>query len=507
MYDDSSGLENLSGPEAAQERIQIFIDQVAALKERKLVTEILERELMLTLINAHQDHILEYPLIPVQQLSIVQALTLRAAENEALYPFLRGILENFINALILYSRTSPGDMEERGKRLTATINREALLIKCVQATTYAFALCQDNFLEVLFRRYGENAGDFSDGIIQEYEMDDVFWHKHFEYFSVERVDEAFEEVTKNEEFILNKTGNALVLTYPLDALIKRLRWDSARIQKSQIQTDVENTKLFGSPAEAVYKSVCDFLRQSAGSGGLPLPAADVDFVSQIVSLDPCAKTLHDFINNEAATPLPEAGEDPSAGRKFTEEQVLAMACAVGISLDLLRRDLLKGLPDMDAQSAEIIAKQVTDFSLFNLDKAIYFLAEHRLSQILRERCGESISKMQVYSSRTRRAPASAIDHLQSRGLSKIRRNRIWTPDPGSPEHLLFRARTAKELGDELDFLVVEPELKKEILLLWQRAAYKVEFNVAILLNLLAQTTTNLNYRLTEILGRFGVRLA
>ena len=184
-----------------------------------------------------------------------------------------------------------------------------------------------------------------------------------------------------------------------------------------------------------------------------------------------------------------------------------MACAVGISLDILRRDFLKGLPDLDAQSLDILAQQVAEFSLFSMDKAIYFLAEYRLAQILRERCGESISKMQISSSRTRRAPALAVDQLLTRGLSKIKRNRLWMPDPASPEHMLFRARTAKELNDEMDFLVVEPQLKKEILLLWQRAAYKVEFNVAIMLSLLAQTTTNLNYRLAEILGRFGVKLA
>ena len=77
----------------------MFINQVAALKERKLVAEILERELMLTLINAHQDHILEYPLIAVQQRSIVHALTIRASENENLHPYLRGVVEAFISAL------------------------------------------------------------------------------------------------------------------------------------------------------------------------------------------------------------------------------------------------------------------------------------------------------------------------------------------------------------------------------------------------------------------------
>ena len=498
--DDIAQQGDLSGSAFARERIQVFINQVAALKERKLVAEILERELMLTLINAHQDHILEYPLIAVQQRSIVHALTIRASENENLHPYLRGVVEAFISALIAYSRAGADDEAERDRLLALTINQESVLIKCVQGATYAFALCQDNFLEVLLRRYGESAGDYSDALIQEYEMDDVFWRKHFEYFVMERVDLAFEDMTRHEDFILNKTGNALVLTYPLDALMLRLREGNVRISKSQIQRDVEGTRDLAGPAEAVYNSVYAFLRQSASSGLLPLPASDIEFISRITSLDPCAKELHKLM----------AGDPDNAALredKFITGQTLAMACAVGISLDILRRDFLKGLPDLDAQSLDILAQQVAEFSLFSMDKAIYFLAEYRLAQILRERCGESISKMQISSSRTRRAPALAVDQLLTRGLSKIKRNRLWMPDPASPEHMLFRARTAKELNDEMDFLVVEPQLKKEILLLWQRAAYKVEFNVAIMLSLLAQTTTNLNYRLAEILGRFGVKLA
>ena len=505
--------KDLSGPEFAGERMGMFIARVAALKERKLVTEILERELMLTLINAHQDHILEYPLIPVQQHSIVHALTIRAAENEALFPHLHKALEAFMAALTAYSRAEADDAEERGRLLAAALNCETMLIKCVQGATYAFALCQDNFLEVLFRRYGESALDFSDNIIEECEMDDVFWRRHFEHFSIALVDKAFEEVTRQEDFILNKTGNALVLTYPLDALVKHLREGASRMQKSRIQLDVENAKAVDSDLEPVFKTVNVFLQQNITSGALPLPVGDVDFISQITCLDPCAKALHQIASGKAPAADAKAAspaapeQDPAAQSRFIQGQVLAMACAVGISLDILRRDMIRGLPDMDAQNAEIINRQVADFSLLNLDKIIYFLAEHRLAQILRERCGESISKMQISSSRTRRIPSLAIDRLMKLGLGKIKRNRLWQPDPDEPEQMLFRPRALPELNKELDFLMVEPDLKNEILLLWQRAPYKVEFNVAIMLSLLAQTTTNLNYRLTEILARFGVKMA
>lgn len=483
-----------------------FIAQVAALKERKLVAEILERELMLALINAHQDHILEYPLIPVQQHSIVHALTIRAVESEALHPYLRGVLEAFISALTAYARAGSAPAGERARLLALTVNHESVLVKCVQGATYAFALCQDNFLEVLFRRYGENALEFSDQIIQVCEMDETFWRGHFDHFSVERVDEAFAEVTRQEDFILNKSGNALVLTYPLDALVKRLRQGSSRMQKSRIQQDVENIAAVDGPSEPALKTLRAFLRRNITAGVLALPGGDVDFISQIVCLDPCAQALHELALGRAPAPA-APDKDPATQGEFIKKQVLAMACAVGISLDVLRRDLVRGLPDVDAQSAEVLARQVTDFSLPSLDKAIYFLAEYRLAQILRERCGESVSKMQITSSRTRRIPALAIERLMKLGLGKIKRNRLWTPDPDCPGQLLFRARNLAELNKELDFLVIEPGLRGEILLLWQRAACKVEFNVSIMLSLLAQTTTNLNYRLTEILARFGVKLA
>ncbi len=485
---------------ASEERIQMFIDQVMELKERKLVSEILERELMLALIDAHQDHILEYPLIPAQQRSIVHALTIRASECETLHPYLRGVLEAFISSLTAFSRSKDLDEYERRRLLNITINHESILIKCVQGASYTYALCQDNFLEVLYRRYGDSAVHFSDEIIQEYEMDESYWRKNFEYFIGERVDKAFAAMTKHEDFILNKDGNALVLTYPLDALVHHLREGQSRIRKSQVQEEVEAVHALDSPLEQVFKTIKSFLELSVANKRLNLSAHDIEIISQITCLDPCAKTLHQIVLAGADTP-PEFEVD------FIQEQVLALACAVGISICLLRSGFIKGLPDMDQQSHDLIARQAEDFSIYSLDKAIYFLAEYRLAQILRERCGESISKMSITSSRVRRAPVAAIHMIVRKGLSKIKRNRLWTQDPSNTEQMLFTAKTAKELNEQLEFMIVEPELKREILRLWQRAGYKVEFNVAILLNLLAQTTTNLNYRLTEILGRFGVRLA
>ena len=70
--------------------------------------------------------------------------------------------------------------------------------------------------------------------------------------------------------------------------------------------------------------------------------------------------------------------------------------------------------------------------------------------------------------------------------------------------LLFKPQSASELDALLNILQVEPLLEREVRRLWVEAPFKVEFGVFLSLDLLARSTTNLNQRLAEVLGRFGI---
>ena len=202
------------------------------------------------------------------------------------------------------------------------------------------------------------------------------------------------------------------------------------------------------------------------------------------------------------------GEPATAqSAQFVRSQVMTIAASVSLSLNILREDFIRGLASQPYYNPEVLAAELGDFSLASLDRTIYNLIEQEVYHSLRQRCGENISKMQIYTSRQRRTPKIAIENLFESGMTKIRRNKLWIVDPDSEDNMLFAPKNLAQLKEMMNMLMIEPELQKQILKLWNQTWFKVEFNVAILLNLLAQTTTNLNYRLEEILSRFGMKLA
>ena len=213
------------------ERMTYFSSILRGLKDRKLVSEILERELLLMLINAHQDNIFEYPLLPVQQQSVIDIVTVRSSEDERLSSYINQLVAIFVQELTQFSRLKQAH-NDTAPTVQKLVNCETLLLKCIQGVCYTLALCQDNFYEVCLRRFGTEAAEITDTIIETQALDDTYWRKHFEEFLNNRVQNAFEELIKQQQFILNKTGSKLILTYKLDDIFPILRGTPAHIARS-----------------------------------------------------------------------------------------------------------------------------------------------------------------------------------------------------------------------------------------------------------------------------------
>ena len=485
------------------ERMTYFSSILRGLKERNLVSEIMERELLLMLINTHQDNIFEYPLLPVQQQSVIDIVTVRSAEDESLSSYINQLVAIFVQELTQFSR-----LKQANKDVTPTvqklINCETLLLKCIQGVCYTLALCQDNFYEVCLRRFGSEAAKISDTIIETQALDDGYWAKHFEEFLNNQVQNAFDELIKQQQFILNKSGSKLILTYKLDDIFPILRGTPAHIARSELQVEVEKAGSQKEPYKSIRQAVLTAIVDMSEKSEISIDDRDLLFVCEITCLDPSALNLAK-IYSEGTMANGEPATAQSA--QFVRSQVMTIAASVSLSLNILREDFIRGLASQPYYNPEVLAAELGDFSLASLDRTIYNLIEQEVYHSLRQRCGENISKMQIYTSRQRRTPKIAIENLFESGMTKIRRNKLWIVDPDSEDNMLFAPKNLAQLKEMMNMLMIEPELQKQILKLWNQTWFKVEFNVAILLNLLAQTTTNLNYRLEEILSRFGMKLA
>ncbi|BFR48081.1 hypothetical protein RVX_R11420 [Nitratidesulfovibrio sp. HK-II] len=491
-----------------EERLAAYVACLAATKDRRAVREVVEREVLLCLIRTNSDRINEYPLLETQQRSIIEILAARGAVDP-LHEHIRKLVAEFVAQLGLYAK--PGGADS-GQLRIGLVNTETLLLKCVQGVVYTTALCTDNFIETLVRAYGEEALGPSDAITESTELDEQFWRKHFAHFVVGLVDEAYDAIMGQEAFSLTKERSLLVIRYPFDALLERLCRTPKPLDKTRVQTLFEfETRDFAS--RKARKLVHDILLGMAVRPGYPFAQGDIDFISQIVCIDPAAKEMERMQTLLLSGGMPgadgEAAEAPPAEVnaeqvQFLRDQVLGMACSVAITLNLLREDFLRALDGFSPKETAIVRRTLGDFSLPCLGKALQSLLEFQFVTLLRRRAGEDMGKIHIRTRKERRTSVAAVETLFDSGLTRIRRNKLWQQDPGRANMLLFRPQTATELESLLHLLQIEPQLAREIGALWTDASFRVEFALYISLDLLARSTTNLNQRLAELLARFGI---
>lgn len=516
---DARNHEPTQGP-PPDERLATYVASLAATKDRRAVREVVEREVLLSLIRTNSDRINEYPLLETQQRSIIEIVAARGAVDP-LHGHIRKLVGEFVAQLGQYAKPGGGDSSQLRTRL---VNTETQLLKCVQGVVYTTALCTDNFIETLVRAYGEEALGPSDAVTESTELDEQFWRKHFEHFVVRMVDEAYDAIMTQEAFTLSKERSLLVIRYPFDALLERLCRTPKPLDKTRVQTLFEfETRDFAS--RKARKLVHDILQGMAARPDYPFATGDIDFISQIVCIDPAAREMEKLqtlllsgglTGDAAGGDAPDAeGETPDAPAQpapevnaeqvqFLREQVVGMACSVAITLNLLREDFLRALDGFSPKETGIVRRTLGDFSLPCLGKALQSLLEFQFVTLLRRRAGEDMGKIHIRTRKERRTSVAAVETLFDSGLTRIRRNKLWQPDPGRATMQLFRPQTATELESLLHLLQIEPQLAREIGSLWTDASFRVEFALYVSLDLLSRSTTNLNQRLAELLARFGI---
>lgn len=485
-----------------EQRLEAYVSSMRDLKERRAVKEITEREMLQLLMRLNAPRINELPLIESLQRGITDVLTIRGM-TDPLHGFVAETVRKGINLLNRYLTLGPDHPDADALR-TEVANCETLLLKGIQGIVYATGLCMDNFTETLVRAYGDGAIAASDAIIRETPPSEDFWRKHFEHYVVALVRKAYDSIIEDEGFSIAKEKSVLVIRYPFDALLAHLRLTPPPEQKSRIQ------KLFEGEARdfatrKARKMVQNLLRSLAGKSQFPFADDAIDFISQIVCIDPAATELDRLQTMLISGGTYDDGRQVTPPEvQFTRDQVLCMACCVGMTLNIMRADFIAGLGALGQRDITLLRRTLGDFSLPCMGKTLQALLEVQFVSELRARAGDDLGKMHMRTLRERRTSASAVEALFDQGLTRIRRNKLWEQDPQREDMLLFKPQSAGELESLLTLLQVEPLLEREVRRLWVEAPFKVEFGVFLSLDLLARSTTNLNQRLAEVLGRFGI---
>ncbi|MFW5836448.1 MAG: hypothetical protein ACOCVM_00465 [Desulfovibrionaceae bacterium] len=495
-----------------EKRLEAYLRKLSALKERKSLREVVEREVLLEFITLNHTRINEFPLLTTQQQSIINLLTHRSKEHPG-YEFIQKIIGNFLVLLNHYGKAlSTEDNESRERLLVPLLNTEKLLIKLVQGVVYGAALMTDNFEEIVIRYFGGGAIETFNEVVERYEVGVAFWREMLERFVSSQITAAYDEIIEQERYAITSEQKRIVIRFAFDDVLGRLQSSSQEIEKTRVQSAFERNQSDPEQQETV-KLVFEMLHSSQNYlERKDAPADKVRFVAHIACIDPVTKEYRGKVRErmdkgQEVAPMENPdlqSEREEAGYKFLVEQVLALAFGSAISVDIIISDFLRVVRDHHACDMHTLRAYVDHFGIDSLRKTFFYLLESAFQDHLRSKAEEWGGKVQVAVARRRRSPAAEVNALAEVGLNRIRKSRIWESDPSDPAWLLFRARAAKELVETAKTMQIEEQLLRRTIQLWESAPFKVEFWLIINLQLIARATKNIKGKVSEILSEFGV---
>lgn len=494
-----------------EKRIVHYLKVLARLKERKMLREVLEREVLLEFITYNHDRINEFPLLEKQQNGIINLLCHRSVDLPA-HEFIKRSLSEFILMLTRYGKIFNGKDELLvGQTRARLINAETLLIKTVQGVVYATAIIADNFEEVILSRYGEPALQKYNTLLETFELDKSFWDALIKEFISEEVTAALPRMVSDEEYILARDKSNLILRFEFDDVTSRLSESPPSFAKTRIQNSFEEV---GSNEDSLasFKMVNSALWE----GGIFLKsegatAEQIENIARIVCIDPATeKFYHDYLEaverfKSSGSDLPAEEEEEIARQlQFAQDQLAACAIGVSLTLDIVVREFLLAIKSYSTNEEKIITALLRKFDVTSLDKLLYSMLELFFIRLLRLKSHGEESKIKLRVLKRRRSKIEAIDALNEKGLNRIRRARIWTADGEGSEWMLFKQKSPKELIDEIKLLGLERDLASEIIEMFKNTDYKVEFLLFISLTSIAKATKDIKGKLAELLMRFGI---
>jgi len=492
------------------ETLKLYIAELKKLRERKILKEVFEREMLLTFIKANMERIAEFPLLETEQNGVISILAQRAVDHPCQETF-HSWLSSFLNTLNHYSKAldaNEGAESKETKELkTSLVNAESVLVQCVQGVVYAVGLAKDNSSHALVSALGVDTLAPLQELTKSVEADDAYWRAVLQRFVIERIEKAYEEIINEKRYGLRKDEALVLLRFHLDDVFRFSGAQPVEVERTRIQNSFEEV-LQDEQGRKNCACIQRFLLTALGDSVVKQldDRQLLAHAAQIVSMDSLAGRLCAYIQGEPPEDDLAEGELPSDRRKFLQEQALAMAVGAIMATSIIKQDILRSCKELGAAELRQVAETLGSLERLRMQPAVTVLYELYFMHHLRQQAEEDSGKVQIRSQRVRRVSKEAVAPLSGEGLTRIRMKKLFGQDPDNADWLLFLPRTASELQKLVQFLQIEDELMRRLLQLWRDAALKVDILAAINLKQLARLTTNLPQRLGEILSRFGILL-
>ncbi|OLN27897.1 hypothetical protein DVDV_1862 [Desulfovibrio sp. DV] len=488
--DDASSLDRDGRFAACLERLE----ELKAIKARR---EVLEERVFLEFLRANRSRINEFPLLETEQQSLMDMLLRRAEGLHPGYHFIKEHFSAYLLELNHYGKAKAvGDAVAQEKLAKRLERQETILAKCLQGAVYVSSLIKDNFSDAVIRHFGEDSLVKIEEITSTMVFDELYWRAYIDRFIKEEVRGAYDDILAERRYRLLREGQLLMVVYPFDAVLSKLKGTTKAISQTRVQTafeDATDSDDGRANAEAAL-SLC--LRADLGDSDKRLERDELQFAARVAAMDIATADYRAALVDEAV--------DAEDARERFGELVVALCLGAMVSLRVVREDFSRALREFSAKEVVWLVQAAGYFEARRLGNVLEHVMELDFAHLLREKGAADAARIQIKSARSRRAAKADVDALAEAGLSKIRRKQFFDDDPDQPDMLLWKAKNPAELEEKLRLLQIEPELTRSLAGLWEYASYKVDCYLCINLAALGKVATNLSARVTEILGRYGI---
>ncbi|MFZ5810700.1 MAG: hypothetical protein ACOY4F_01505 [Thermodesulfobacteriota bacterium] len=493
----STAYEKSRGEFSLEDRVEACLVLHEELKERKTLREVLEERVFLECIRVSRDRINEFPLLEIEQKSLIDMLLRRSADHPG-HMRVKGLIGEFIAVLNRYGKARAAGAQEAASALFADLSRaEALLVKAVQGAVYCGSLIKDNVSDAIIKHFGESSVGMLDEITARCEFDEHWWRAVMNAFARERIAAGHAGMVAGEKYSVFREGGFVGVRLPFDAVLAELGGTDKAIQKTRVQNAFEDLEK-ADEGRRVVAALNAFLSSGEGpvseSGSAPAVGRHL---ARIAAMDPAG-------TDYAVEPSPD--EDPSR-RDFLAAQVTALATGAGLVLAVVTSDFERAIRDFDARERRIILAMTGRFERDRLERTMPLVLEFAYLNLLREMGREEGGKVVFRTVRVRRAVAVEVQALADQpggGLTRIGRRRLFEDDPEHPDMLVWKPRTVEELGELCAVLQLDETVAAKIAAMWETAPFRVDILVAVNLEAVARVTPSPALRVAEILARFGV---
>ncbi len=492
-------------------RLKSYAEKFGKLKERKLLKEIFEQEVLLTFIQLNMERIDEFPLLESEQNGLIKLMIHRSQDHPS-QEHVRNWLNDFMISLNLYTKGGWADEAEADRIRTELLNAEKVLIQCVQGMVYAIGLAKDNIGAAVVSTFGAGAVPVLQEITKTTEPNETYWRAVIERFVSSRIDDGFAEIIKNKKYAFSRDDKLVVLKFHLEDIINPDNSPPVEVERTRIQQAFEDAGGgvdAGSPLGCVKEVLYKQKHEAYVEGIAPELMA---LAAQIVCIDPTAGNLCTMRQKRLNTPVRAEGQEeqtnpsPVEIEMFMEKQLVAMTMGAAIATDIFREDLMRAAKELSSSDLKAFRESVGNLERRKMLPALSLLIETFFCAYLRNKAEDDAGKLLFRTVKVKHVPRQLVLDLTDKGMNRIRQKKFFRDDPQMEDRLLFVPKTAAELQKLFTFFQLEQDLVREVLTLWRDAPNKVEVLVAVNLVQLAKVTTNLSTRVAGILGRFGIAL-